>query len=111
MYPNLYYLFKDLFGIELGFLQIFQSFGMMVAIAFLTAAYFFSKELQRKEKEGLIAGNEKKYLKGEAPKMSEVVLSSVFGFILFYKLTYIALNFSSFSGDTQGFILSLKGNL
>jgi prolipoprotein diacylglyceryltransferase len=111
MYPNLYYFFQDLFGIKLGFLQIFQSFGVLVAISFLFAAYFFSKELQRKENEGLVSAGEKKYLKGEAPKTSEIVLSSVFGFILFYKLVYIAFNFSAFSGDTQGFILSLQGNL
>lgn len=111
MYPNLYYFFQDLFGIKLGFLQIFQSFGVLVAISFLFAAYFFSKELQRKENEGLISAGEKKYLKGEAPKISEVILSSAFGFILFYKLVYIAFNFSAFSGDTQGFILSLQGNL
>ncbi|MFI5163616.1 MAG: prolipoprotein diacylglyceryl transferase [Bacteroidia bacterium] len=110
MYPNLYYFFQDIFGIKIGFLQIFQSFGVMVAISFLLAAYFFSKELQRKENAGLISSTEKKYLKGEAPKISEAVLSSIFGFILFYKLVYIAFNFSAFSGDTQGFILSLTGN-
>lgn len=111
MYPNLYYFFQDLFGIKLSFLQIFQSFGVLVAISFLFAAYFFSKELQRKESEGLVSAGEKKYMKGEAPKSSEIILSSVFGFILFYKLVYIAFNFSAFSGDTQGFILSLEGNL
>jgi prolipoprotein diacylglyceryl transferase len=111
MYPNLYYFFQDLFGIKIGFLQIFQSFGVLVAISFLFAAYFFSKELQRKENSGLISAGEKKYLKGEAPKISEIILSSLFGFILFYKLAYIAFNFSAFSGDTQGFILSLQGNL
>lgn len=110
MYPNLYYLFKDLFGIELGFLQIFQSFGVMVAISFLLAAYFFSKELERKEKEGLISSGDKKYLKGEAPKTSDIVFSAFFGFVLFYKLIYIIFNFSDFTGDTQGFILSLEGN-
>lgn len=110
MYPNLYYLFKDLFGIELAFLQIFQSFGVMVAISFLLAAYFFSKELQRKESEGLISSGDKKYMKGEAPNASDIAFSSLFGFILFYKLVYIAFNFSAFEGDTQGFILSLEGN-
>lgn len=110
MYPNLYYLFKDLFGIELGFLQIFQSFGVLVAISFLLAAYFFSKELQRKENQGLISSNDKKYLKGEAPKTSDIAVSALFGFILFYKLVFIAFNFSEFEGDTQGFILSLEGN-
>ena len=111
MYPNLYYLVKDLFGIELGFLKIFQSFGVMVAIAFLCAAYFFSKELKRKEGQGLIKSAEKKILKGEAPKISEIILSSVFGFILFYKLVFVALHFSQFTGDTQGFILSFQGNI
>ena len=111
MYPNLFYLFKDLFGIELNFLQIFQSFGVMVAISFLLAAYFFSKELQRKGKEGLISSIDKKYLKGEAPKFPDVAWSSLFGFALFYKLVFIAFNFSAFEGDTQGFILSMEGNL
>lgn len=110
MYPNLYYLFKDIFGIEIGFLQIFQSFGVMVAVAFLCAAYFFSKELQRKEREGLVNSTEKKFLKGDPPKTSEIVLSSFFGFIIFYKLIYIILNFSAFTQDTQGFILSTNGN-
>lgn len=111
MYPNLYYLFKDLFGIELEFLQIFQSFGVLVAISFLFAAYFFSKELQRKGNEGLISSTDRKYLKGEAPKFSDIAWSALFGFVLFYKLVYIAFNFSAFEGDTQGFILSLEGNL
>ncbi|MBI4930818.1 MAG: prolipoprotein diacylglyceryl transferase [Bacteroidetes bacterium] len=111
MYPNLYYLFKDIFGIELGFLQIFQSFGVLVAISFLFAAYFFSKELQRKEKDGLIKPTEKKYLKGEPPKISEIILSAVLGFIIFYKLIHILLNFHAFTQDTQGFILSKEGNI
>ncbi|HEY4799375.1 MAG TPA: prolipoprotein diacylglyceryl transferase family protein, partial [Bacteroidia bacterium] len=111
MYPNLYYLFKDIFGLDLGFLQIFQSFGVMVAISFLLAAYFFSKELKRKENDGLIRSGEKKYLKGEAPKTSGIVLSGFFGFILFYKLVYIVFHFHDFTQDTQGFILSKEGNL
>ena len=77
MYPNLYYLFKDIFGVELGFLQIFQSFGVLVAISFLLAAYFFSKELKRKESEGLIGITTKKIIKGEAPKTAELILSAV----------------------------------
>ncbi len=110
MYPNLFYLFKDLFGVELGFLQIFQSFGVLVAISFLLAAHFFSKELKRKEDDGLISSSEKKFLKGEAPTTSEIGTSAFFGFVLFYKIVYIAFNFSAFTGDTQGFILSLEGN-
>lgn len=111
MYPNLYYLVKDLFGIELGFLQVFQMFGVMVALAFLIAAYFFSKELKRKESEGLIGTTSKKVLVGEAPKISDIVSSIAIGFILFYKLVYIVLNFSAFEANTPALILSLHGNL
>ena len=82
----------------------------MVAASFLFAAYFFSKELQRKENEGLIGITTKKILKGEAPKTSDVTLSSFFGFIIFYKLLYLAFNFREFTQDTQGFILSIQGN-
>ena len=110
MYPNLYYLFKDIFGVELSFLQIFQSFGAMVAIAFLAAAYFFADDLKRKEKEGLLKINPKKILKGEGPKSADLISSAVLGFVLIYKLSYILLHFSEFTQDTQSFILSTKGN-
>lgn len=110
MYPNLYYLIKDLFNIELEFMKIFQSFGVMVAISFFLAAYFFSEELKRKEKEGLVGPISKKILKGEAPKISEIVFSAFLGFVIFYKLVHIAFNFSEFANDTQGFILSTAGN-
>ena len=35
MYPNLYFAFKDLFGVELTFLRFVNSFGFFVAIAFI----------------------------------------------------------------------------
>lgn len=110
MYPNLFYLVKDLFGIELSFLQVFQSFGVMVAVSFLLAAYFFSSDLKRKESEGKISTSEKKILKGEAPKSSELIISGITGFVIFFKLVYIALNFEAFTYDTQGTLLSTIGN-
>ena len=82
----------------------------MVAMSFLFAAYFFSKELKRKEKEALIGLTTQKIVKGEAPKTSEIITSAFIGFIIFYKLVYIALHFSAFKSDTPGFILSLEGN-
>jgi hypothetical protein len=43
MYPNLYYAVKDLFGLEVPFLKVVNSFGFFVALSFLTAAWFFIK--------------------------------------------------------------------
>ena len=52
MYPNLYYVFKDWFGVEWKALGFMNTFGLMVAIAFIAAAWVLSAELHRKEKAG-----------------------------------------------------------
>jgi phosphatidylglycerol:prolipoprotein diacylglycerol transferase len=52
MYPNLYYAFKDLFGVEWTFLRFVNTFGFFVAIAFILAAIILAKELKRKSKQG-----------------------------------------------------------
>ncbi len=105
MYPNLYYAVKDLFGIELPFLMIIQSFGFFMALSFLLAAHFFSKELQRKEADGLMKSNPIKSLVGAPATITEIVLNSVLGFLLGFKGALIVFNFSEFSKDTQGYLL------
>ncbi len=48
MYPNLYYLVKDLYGIELNALKLVNSFGFFVALAFVASGYVLFLELKRK---------------------------------------------------------------
>lgn len=111
MYPSLYYAFKDLFGIDLPFLKMVQMFGFFVALAFIASAYFWTKELKRKENEGLLTAGTVKILKGQKATSSELFFSGLIGFLIGYKLLYIAFNFSAFTENTQGFLLSTKGNL
>jgi len=111
MYPSLYYLFQDLFGIELPFLKMVQSFGFFVAIAFLLAAYFLSKELKRKENGGLLSSNTIKVLRGQKATSTELIISGIIGFLIGYKLLYIVLDFTAFTENTQGFLLSTKVNI
>ena len=49
MYPNLYYLVDDLFGIKLNGLKLINSFGFFVAIAFVASGYVLYLELKRNE--------------------------------------------------------------
>ena len=108
MYPTISDLIRDLFGINIP-LPI-QSFGFMLAISFLCAAYTLQLELHRKEKLGLM----KPFyvsVKGEAASSFDLFTSFLLGFILGYKLLYIAMNYSAFVDDTQGILLSSKGNL
>jgi phosphatidylglycerol---prolipoprotein diacylglyceryl transferase len=111
MYPSIYYAVKDLFGLNLPFLKMIQTFGFFVALAFIIAAYFWTKELKRKEKERLIGPTTKKVLRGEKATTTDLTIAGVIGFLIGYKLLFIVLNFSSFTEDTQGFILSTKGNI
>lgn len=111
MYPTIYDLVSDLFGIKLSLLKMIQSFGFFVAIAFLLASYFFSKELKRKEADGLLQSRTIRVLKGTKASTSELISSGIMGFVIGYKIVFIALNYSEFIQNTQGFILSLKGNI
>ncbi len=111
MYPSLYYALKDLFGLDWPVLKMVQMFGFFVAIAFLTSAYFWTKELKRKENDGLLSPTTNKILKGQKATSSELFFSGLVGFLIGYKLFYILLNFTAFTENTQGFLLSTKGNL
>lgn len=111
MYPSLYYMFADLFGIKLEILKMVQTFGFFVAIAFLAASYALSKELKRKEQDGLLHSFVEKVWKGKRASAVELISSFIISFLLGYKIIYLVLNFQNFINDTQGFLLSPQGNL
>ncbi len=110
MYPNLYYAFKDLFGLELPFLKIVNSFGFFVALSFLAAAWFFIKELKRKEADGIFTFSEVTITVGKPAGIPELFLNFILGFILGYKLLGVFLVKGALD-DPQAFIFSMEGSL
>ena len=46
MYPNLYYVFKDWFGVEWKVLGFLNTFGLMVAVGFVVAAVVITTACQ-----------------------------------------------------------------
>lgn len=109
MYPNLYYAFKDWFGVEWHGLSFLNTFGLMVAIAFVVAAIVVSRELQRKEKAGLLTPREEMIMVGRPASPMELFINAVIGFAFGYKL--IGLFFSKPADvNPQDYIFSGSGN-
>ena len=75
MYPNLYYAFKDLFGVEWTGLRFINSFGFFVALAFIGAAFILTLELKRKEREGLLHAEEVKHVTGKPASIGDLLMN------------------------------------
>lgn len=113
MYPNLYFLFEDLFGFSHPFLKLINSFGFFVALAFIAGSYTLSRELKRKEEEGLMSAEKRSFVEGAPLPISEVIFSGFIGFIFGFKFVYLAINASTlFQGGIlpQKHIFSLEGS-
>ena len=110
MYPNLYYFFQDVFGIEIPFFRAVNSFGFFVALAFLTGIWVLSHELKRKESEGELIPVKKKKMVGLPPSFTGIASNFIIGFILGYKLIYAFFNSAVFSAFPD-FLFSGEGSV
>ncbi len=110
MYPNLYYAFKDLFGVEWKFLRFVNSFGFFVAIAFILAAIVLVSELRRKSKQGLLQPTEMEVMVGQPATTGELILNFLLGFLLGYKIIALFIMDSTATEDPQAFIFSTRGS-
>lgn len=110
MYPNLYYAFKDLFGVEWRFLRVANTFGVFVAISFILAAIVLTAELRRKSKEGLLQPTEISVVVGKPASIAELILNFLMGFLFGYKLIGLFLAGSAAASDPPAFIFSSLGN-
>ncbi|TMI69132.1 MAG: prolipoprotein diacylglyceryl transferase [Bacteroidetes bacterium] len=110
MYPNLYYAFKDLFGLEWSTLRFVNSFGFFVAISFILAAIFLTMELRRKSKQGLLFPTEMQVMVGKPASPGELLLNFILGFLLGYKIVGLFIMDNHTTADPQEFIFSPIGS-
>jgi prolipoprotein diacylglyceryl transferase len=110
MYPNLYYLIDDFFGVKLNGLRLVNSFGFFVAIAFVASGFVLYNELKRKESIGEFTPTEESIIIGAPASLSELLTSFFFGFLFGYKIIG-AFTIADALNNTQAFILSLQGNI
>lgn len=111
MYPDLSYLFHDLFGTEPdNWTSVFKTFGLLLVLAIMAAAFILYHELRRRQRIGMLQGSKISVTEGEDASTSELISQGIFGFILGFKLLYIFGNFPEFQNDAAAVLLSAKGN-
>ncbi len=101
MYPTLFHFFYDVFGLEIDKLKFFPAFGFIVATSFIAAAFFFGRELKRKEQLGLLFPSTEKMLVGKPASTGELALNGLIGFIFGFKIIGIIV------GEADG--MEMKG--
>lgn len=109
MYPNLYYVFKDWFGVEWHALAFLNTFGLMVAVSFIVSAIVLTSELKRKEKLGLLFPREEFITVGKPASLFELLINFITGFLFAYKLGGLFFNKPE-DVSPQSYIFSLEGN-
>jgi phosphatidylglycerol:prolipoprotein diacylglycerol transferase len=109
MYPNLYYLFRDVFGWNLPALKIANTFGFCVAISFLVCAWLLVKELKRKQAMGYFTYKEINIVVGKPAGIIELLINFLLGFILGYKILGVFI-IKGAMNDPQDFIFSSQGS-
>ncbi len=111
MYPDLSYFFHDFLGTEPdNWTSIFKTFGFMVVMAILVAAFMLGKELKRKEEEGLLATRTIKRVVGQPASILELLGNALVGFLLGFKFFYIIQHFEDFQIDPAAIVFSGLGN-
>jgi len=114
MYPNLYFAFKDLFGVELPFLKLVNSFGFFVAMAFLVAGFFIQREFKRHTAAGVFKPTLVKRLVGAPTSILDITIQSAVGFLFGWKFLYLAFNAGTiFNGSSrpQEHLFSSEGSI
>lgn len=112
MYPDFRYLFEALFHANMPeWLSLFKTFGFLVALSFLGAAWATGEELKRKEKQGLLQPELQTMVVGKPVTAGELITSAIIGFLIGFKIGGVFGHFQEVSPDPMGYLLSIDGNL
>lgn len=111
MYPNLYFFLKQVFGIDLQGFKLINSFGLLVAFAFFSAAWALTSELKRRQRNGWLGYTENLIWVGKGASSSDLIWNAFFGFIIGWKFLGFFWEKEVSFADPQAFLLSSQGNV
>lgn len=109
MYPDLSYLFHDLFGTQPdNWLSMLKTFGFFLAIAFILSAVVFNIELKRKAREGVYTPAQVSVTFGLPASPGEIFANAIAGLVVGGKVMYAYQHYAIFRHDPASVILSGK---
>jgi prolipoprotein diacylglyceryltransferase len=111
VYPNFRELFYYTIGIDIPALAVVNTFGFFVAMAFVTAAWLLTKELKRKEADGLLSASKRKVVTGKPASIVDMGTSGLLGFLIGWKVLGMIFNMDWEHETPQQFIISAQGNI
>lgn len=111
MYPDFYFLFHELFGIDLPVLSLFKTFGFLVAMGFFAGGYLIYLELRRKEEEGRIGYVIEEVTTGKPLTWQDYLGSGTISFLIGFKFFGMTLDWKLASPDPLSYLFSPSGSL
>lgn len=111
MYATLYDLIFDLTGLRLPFLQIVNTFGLLVALSVAAAYQVFSAEFKRRHQLQQFPAFSLLSVVGKPFSTADYLSSAILGFIMGYKLLYLIIWPEAAGQDPAGFLFSGEGSL
>jgi prolipoprotein diacylglyceryl transferase len=109
MYPRISDFINEILGTDL--ILPIQTFGFFVAMAFVVAYFIFRADLIRKTAAGIFQTHPVEVETNGPVKPGEVLLNFLLFGLVGYKGGLMIENYTAFSMDPQGAILSAKGSL
>jgi phosphatidylglycerol---prolipoprotein diacylglyceryl transferase len=112
MYPTLYHAAQALLGLEINAFKLINTFGFLVALAFLGAARALASELDRKHAQGKLQSSQHEWVAARPPLLTDVGISGLVAFLFGFKLFGILLGEYKIHGgaDAHRYLLSIQGH-
>lgn len=88
-----------------------NTYGFMMAMAFIVGIFLARNELARKTKLGIFPKAGKEIVVGQGINLTDVLLYALFGFILGLKIFGYFQDPALFKANAQAFILSMQGSI
>lgn len=110
MFPTLYHFLNDTLGIQIGALQILNTFGFFVALSIAGAFWSMTAEMKRRGGLGQFQGVVVKTVLGAPYPIAEYVLNGLLAFVFGYKVLFLLFNAGE-GFSPQEHLFSSEGSL